>query len=157
MGGAADEPREAGDVPFDDDEGPKSYGTRACLADDEVLGDAGSGDRGDLGTGESTGTPAGVGTPMCGVGVDVPPASRKGCTEGTGLAAGNGAGEPGTEAEPTDVDEPLEEMYSKADGSPIDTGEEAPDPAAGDDEGPHRRFGVRRRWASEASRSLGCR
>ncbi|KAL3192061.1 hypothetical protein MRX96_018180 [Rhipicephalus microplus] len=54
---------------------------------------------------------------------------------GAGLAAGDGAGEPGTEAEPTDVDEPLDDWYTKADGSPIDAGEEAPDLAAGDDEG----------------------
>ncbi|KAL3220256.1 hypothetical protein MRX96_029940 [Rhipicephalus microplus] len=120
----------------DDHEGPRSYGTRACLVDDGGLcGDAGSGDRGDPGTGESTGTPAGVGTRMCGDGEDVTPASHKGCSEGTGLAAGDGAGEPGTEAEPTDVDEPLEDRYTKTDGSPIDVGEEAPDPAAGDDEG----------------------
>ncbi|KAL3225332.1 hypothetical protein MRX96_025867 [Rhipicephalus microplus] len=93
-GEAGDGPRGAGDSPFDDDEGPKSYGTRAYLADDEGLCcDAGSGDRGDPGTGDSMGTPAGVGTPMCGVDVNVPPASRKGCLEGTGLAAGDGAGE----------------------------------------------------------------
>ncbi|KAL3192077.1 hypothetical protein MRX96_018196 [Rhipicephalus microplus] len=86
-GEAADEPRGAGDAPLDDDEGPKSYGTRSCLVDDEGLGDAGSGDRGDPRTGKSTGTPAGDGTPMCGVVEDVPPASRKGCSEG-GRACG---------------------------------------------------------------------
>nr|XP_037275923.1 uncharacterized protein LOC119168632 [Rhipicephalus microplus] len=58
-----------------------------------------------------------------------------GCSKGTRLAAGDGAGEPGTEAEPTDVDEPLVDSYTKAAGSLIDAGEEAADPAAGDDEG----------------------
>ncbi|KAL3204176.1 hypothetical protein MRX96_053081, partial [Rhipicephalus microplus] len=72
---------------------------------------------------------------MCGDGEDVAPASRKDCSEGTGPAAGDCASEPGTEAEPTDVDEPLKDRYTKADGSPIDTGEEAPDLVAGDDEG----------------------
>ncbi|KAL3203021.1 hypothetical protein MRX96_042232 [Rhipicephalus microplus] len=72
---------------------------------------------------------------MCGDGEDVAPTSRKDCSEGTGLAAGDGAGELATEAKPADLDEPLEDRYSKADGSPIDVGEEAPDLAAGDDEG----------------------
>ncbi|KAL3212255.1 hypothetical protein MRX96_036017 [Rhipicephalus microplus] len=58
-----------------------------------------------------------------------------GCSEETGLEAGDGAGEPGTAAEPTYVDKPLVDSYTKAAGSPIDAGEEAPDPAAGDDEG----------------------
>ncbi|KAL3200316.1 hypothetical protein MRX96_043457 [Rhipicephalus microplus] len=66
---------------------------------------------------------------------DVTPASRKGCSEGSGLAAGDGAGESGTEAEPTDVDEPLEDRYTKAGGSPIDVGKEVPDTVAGNDEG----------------------
>ncbi|KAL3238935.1 hypothetical protein MRX96_048033 [Rhipicephalus microplus] len=91
--------------PCDDDEGPRSYGTGTCLTDDEGLcGDAESGDHGDPGTGESTVTPAGVATPMCGGPEDdTTPASRMGCSEATGLVVGYGACEPGREAEPTDV------------------------------------------------------
>ncbi|KAL3203031.1 hypothetical protein MRX96_042243 [Rhipicephalus microplus] len=60
-GDSGDPARTTGDDPASS--GGEDTATSTCLADDEGLGDAGSGDRGDPRTGESKGTPAGVGTP----------------------------------------------------------------------------------------------